>query len=232
MSRYVPSRQWMHDPAAERGFDRREDVEAVDPELLPGELGRREPACLTTGAVLVRAGRTADGHPLPLGQAPAIADNLQGGHGCIAAAQQPGEVGHGVPQGREARRTERLGIAGVRTTMASAVGHESTSHSCDVDGVSGAGGRPCRKPAIRGILPPRRTRRHAPARANRGQGGTVGCGRSCSSFRAGLPGPQLRRDDPRALALARWRWPSGGRGARKSSPTPSTSWRPGCSWAA
>ena len=48
----------------------------------------------------------------------------------------------------------------------------------------------------------------------------------------GVQDPQLRSDDPPGLLCRAGDRASGGRGERKSTPTSSTSWRPGSSWAA
>src|SRR5262249_21099083 len=102
-------------------------VEPIDPQVPARDGRRRDLTARASCARLVPTRGPAYGHALALAQAIAVADQLQGRHRGIAAAQQPGEVRAGPAQTLQARRAERLAVARVGATMAAGVRHRKSA---------------------------------------------------------------------------------------------------------
>src|SRR4051794_16560321 len=66
-----------YDRAAEPGFDRGQDIEAIHPELSTGDRPGRNPGSDASGTRLIRTGGPTYRHPLALGEPPSVADQLQ-----------------------------------------------------------------------------------------------------------------------------------------------------------
>ena len=109
-----------HDgPSRRRDLDRGQHVESVKLQGLAPQLVDRSATLLARlVASLVRAGAAQEGEPLPLGQFPAVADELYRRDRRVTSAQQPGEIRDSRSDRRERLGRECIGIARVGPSMA------------------------------------------------------------------------------------------------------------------
>ncbi|OHB63065.1 MAG: hypothetical protein A2Y77_08105 [Planctomycetes bacterium RBG_13_62_9] len=102
-------------------LDGDQQIVAVDGERLAGQ-GLNGHAAFKTGMqLLVGAGVSHDGQPLPLRQREPVAHELQRTFVRVALGQQHGEVGQGLAQARNLLGREQLRVGGVWSSMGSLV---------------------------------------------------------------------------------------------------------------